>query len=111
MPRFGRQQFNRIGYAGGGAGQGHNAIRLRIKRDLLVRDAREKPDEPTREQYEPVAPAAMVRNPIQRANPPNMSVDHFKRVVYGMPRRQGGHPCNKCDLSEHGGVSDKANRE
>src|SRR5215813_2431761 len=59
----------------------------------------------------PVTPAAMVRKPIQRARPANILVDHFKGRVDGVPRGQGSHPGDECDLCEHGGVSSKADRE
>src|SRR6478609_8933769 len=52
-----------------------------------------------------VAPTAMVRNPIQRARPANMSVDHFKRVVDGLPRRQRRHSCDQHDLRKHGNIA------
>src|SRR5215831_3264043 len=59
----------------------------------------------------PVAPAAMVRKPIQRARPANMSVDHFKGVVDGTPGGQGGHEGNQCDLTQHSCIAPEANRE
>src|SRR5262245_47860438 len=66
---------------------------------------------PPASRISPVAPAAMVRKPIQRARPANMSVDHFKGVVDGTPGGQGGHEGNQCDLTQHSCIAPEANRE
>src|SRR5215467_5456336 len=58
-----------------------------------------------------VIAVAIVRKPIHRARPANMSVDHFKGVVDSLSRGQGSHPRDECDLSKHSSVSDKANRK
>src|SRR5262245_26857124 len=59
----------------------------------------------------PLTPAAIVKKPIQRARPANMSVDHFKGVVDGMPGGQGGHEGNHCNLAQHSRIAPEANRE
>src|SRR6187455_1880639 len=59
----------------------------------------------------PVAPAAIVRNPIQRAKPANMSVDGLQRAVDRMPRGPGGHDRNQYHLSENGRIASESNRE
>src|SRR4029078_13152869 len=59
----------------------------------------------------PVAPAAIVRNPIQRAKPANMSVDGLQCAVDRMPRGPGGHDRNQHHLSENGRIACKADRE
>ncbi len=47
---FGRQQFDRVGNAQGGAGQRHDAIGLAFDRHFLLRDLRGKPEEAARQQ-------------------------------------------------------------
>src|SRR5262245_36859 len=59
----------------------------------------------------PVAPATMVRKPIQRARLANMSVDHFKRVVDGMAGRQSGDQSDQYNLTQHGCIAGEADRE
>src|SRR4029077_504376 len=59
----------------------------------------------------PVAPAAIVRKPIQRASPANMSVDHFKGVVDGLTRRQSSDRSDQDDLNEQKNIAQKTNGE
>src|SRR5262245_11886172 len=59
----------------------------------------------------PVAPAAIVRKPIQRATPASMSVDHLQRAVDRMPRGQSGHNRNQNHLPENGDIADNADRK
>src|SRR5262249_2642934 len=59
----------------------------------------------------PVAPAAMVRKPIQRARPANMSVDHFKGVVDGLTRGEGGDGSDQGDLHQHKNVAHNTDGE
>src|SRR4029079_8278954 len=58
-----------------------------------------------------VAPAAIVRNPIQRAKPASMSVDGLQRAVDRMPRGPGRHDRDQYDLSKNGHVACNSNRE
>src|SRR4029078_6325173 len=66
---------------------------------------------PTASKIIAVAPAAMVRKPIQRARPAKMSVDHFKRVVDGLTRGQGGDGSDQSDLNQHKNIAHETNRE
>src|SRR6476660_8538913 len=66
---------------------------------------------PTASKIIPVAPAAMVRKPIQRARPANMSVDHFKRVVDGLTRGEGGDGSDQGDLHQHKNIAHNTNGE
>src|SRR6185503_615542 len=59
----------------------------------------------------PVAPAAIVRKPIQRAKPASMSVDGLQRAVDRMPRGPGSHDRNQHHLSENGRIACESDRE
>src|SRR5689334_900947 len=59
----------------------------------------------------PVAPAAIVRNPIQRAKPASMSVDGLQRAVDRMPRGPGGHDRDQYHLSDYGRIAKEPDRE
>src|SRR5215813_7740522 len=66
---------------------------------------------PTASKMIPVAPAAMVKKPIQRARPANMSVDHFKRVVDGLTRGQGGDGSDQTNLNQYKNIAQETDRE
>src|SRR5512144_2866765 len=59
----------------------------------------------------PVAPAAIVRNPTQRAKPASMSVDGLQRAVDRMPRGPGGHDRNQHHLSKNSRIASESDRE